>query len=83
MNDRQPAEGSRASSMRRMVLIATAVAVAVAIVPEFFHAYTGYFGFDGLPWFHAWSAAGTAIALVIVARILGAILRRDEDHYDR
>ena len=43
--------------------------------------YKGHFGLDKLPLFGAWFALGAAVAIVFVARLIGALLKREDSYY--
>lgn len=56
-------------------------ALAVLAVLGLIFPYKGHFGLDELPLFGAWFAAGVAVALLVVAKIVGAVLKRGGRYY--
>ena len=94
MSDRNPSPGNEPGTetgsgqnnrrlLLRAAIVATLVAIVVAVLPEYMFPHAGYFGFDATFGFYAATAALSAVALVVVARIVGAVLRRSEDYYER
>jgi Na+/proline symporter len=59
-----------------------AVVLALTVVAQVFISVKGYFGADG--WFAFGAVFGflSCLAMVLFAKGLGFILKRDEDYYD-
>jgi hypothetical protein len=55
--------------------------LALTVVAQFFVYIKGYFGADG--WFGFAASFGflSCLAMVLVAKALGFVLKRDEDYY--
>jgi len=71
----------RAGSIRKL-WIGFAVLLAATVLAQALLPVKGYFGVDS--WFGFAAVFGflSCVALVIVARILGTLLKRDERYYD-
>jgi sterol desaturase/sphingolipid hydroxylase (fatty acid hydroxylase superfamily) len=71
----------RPATIRRLWQVA-AVILAATVLVQAFLPVKGYFGPDG--WFGFAAAFGFAscVAMVVVAKLLGAVLKRDEAYYD-
>lgn len=63
--------------------IALIVILAVTVLADFFVEHHGKFGVDGTIGFYAWYGFLSCVCLVVLARALGAILKRPADYYDR
>ena len=57
------------------------IVLALTVAAQFFVYVKGYFGVDG--WFGFGAAFGFAscLAMVLVAKVLGFVLKRGEDYY--
>ena len=66
----------------RKLWIGFAVILALTVAAQLAIKVKGYFGIDA--WFGFASVFGflSCVAMVIVAKALGGILKRDEDYYD-
>jgi sterol desaturase/sphingolipid hydroxylase (fatty acid hydroxylase superfamily) len=66
----------------RLLWIGFSVVLAITVLLQFFIKVKGYFGIDG--WFGFGAAFGFAccVAMVLVAKVLGFVLKRSEDYYD-
>jgi hypothetical protein len=83
VTDRPPDEPDwleRPRTIRRLWL-AFAVALAITLGLGAFVPLHGRFGIDGVFGFNAWYGFLTCVALVLVARLLGALLKRPDRYY--
>jgi sterol desaturase/sphingolipid hydroxylase (fatty acid hydroxylase superfamily) len=66
----------------RLLWIGLSVVLAITVLLQFFIKVKGYFGVDG--WFGFGAVFGFAccVAMVLVAKVLGVVLKRSEDYYD-
>ena len=66
----------------RLLWIGFSIVLAITVLLQFSIKVKGYFGFDG--WFGFGAAFGFAccVAMVLVAKVLGFVLKRSEDYYD-
>ncbi len=71
----------RPSSIRLMWIIFIVI-LALTVGAQFFVKIKGYFGIDA--WFGFGAAYGflACLAMVIVAKLLGFVLKRSEQYYD-
>lgn len=62
---------------------AFSIVLALTVCAQFFIYVKGYFGVDG--WFGFGAIFGflACLAMVIFAKVLGFVLKRDEDYYDK
>ena len=72
---------ARPESIRR-VWIVFAVVLALTVIAQAVIKVKGYFGVDA--WFGFAAAFGflSCVAMVLVAKILGFVLKRDDHYYD-
>lgn len=59
------------------------VLAAASLAADFFIDHHGKFGVDGTIGFYAWYGALSALVVAAGAWILGTVLGRPDDHYDR
>ncbi|MEP6389203.1 MAG: hypothetical protein ABJ056_04680 [Halioglobus sp.] len=66
----------------RLLWIGFSVVLSITVLLQLLIKVKGYFGVDG--WFGFGAVFGFAccVAMVLVAKILGAVLKRPEDYYD-
>jgi len=66
----------------RWLWIGFSVVLGLTVLAQLVIKVKGYFGMDG--WFGFGAAFGflVCLAMVLVARILGRFLKRDENYYD-
>ncbi len=71
----------RPSSIRRL-WIGFSTILALTVLAQLAISIKGYFGVDG--WFGFGAAFGflSCVAMVLVAKVLGVLLKRGEDYYD-
>jgi Na+/proline symporter len=70
----------RPSSIRLLWQVFAAV-LAVTVLAQLFISVKGYFGVDGWFGFGALFGFLSCVAMVLVAKALGVVLKRDEDYY--
>ena len=58
------------------------VVLALTVAAQLFFYVKGYFGIDGWPGFAAVFGFLSCLAMVLVAKGLGFVLKRPEDYYD-
>ena len=59
------------------------VVLALTVLADLAIEHHPYFGVDGTIGFGAWFGFASCVALVLVAKALGAVLKRPDSHYDR
>lgn len=57
--------------------------LAATVVAEFFVQPHGYFGLDGTFGFNAWYGFATCVAMIVIAKALGVLLKRPDTYYDK
>jgi hypothetical protein len=62
--------------------IAFAIALAAVVLADRFVEHHPYFGLDGTFGFGAWFGFVSCVALILIARGLGALLKRPDNYYD-
>ncbi|MFH1914827.1 MAG: hypothetical protein ABIK45_11190 [Pseudomonadota bacterium] len=67
---------------RRMLWTLLWAACGLTLVAQFFASPEPHFGFDNFLGFNALFGFACVVALVLVGRGLGFILKRDTDYYD-
>ena len=72
---------TRPATIRKLWIALYAV-LAITVLAQLGIKVKGYFGVDG--WFGFGAAFGflCCVAMVLVAKVLGAVLKRPEDYYD-
>ena len=72
---------ARPATIRLLWRVFAAV-LALTVIAQIFISVKGYFGVDG--WFGFGAAYGflACLAMVLVAKALGYVLKRSEDYYD-
>lgn len=66
-------------------IILLVMLVAVELMAPMFgveHLHHAHFGIDGTPGFFAWYGFVTCVAMVLVSKVLGYVLKKKEDYYD-
>jgi hypothetical protein len=66
----------------RGLWIAGLVALALAVVAGALIEKHPKFGIDGIFGFYAWYGFASGVALVVIAKVAGVLIRRREDYYD-
>jgi hypothetical protein len=59
------------------------VVLAVSVLADLAIEHHPYFGIDGTIGFGAWFGFASCVVLVVVAKALGAVLKRPDSYYDR
>ena len=59
------------------------VVLAVSVLADLAIEHHPYFGIDGTIGFGAWFGFASCVVLVLVAKTLGAALKRPDSYYDR
>ena len=59
------------------------VVLALTVLADLVIEHHPYFGVDGTIGFGAWFGFASCVALVLVAKVLGAVLKRPDSYYDR
>ncbi|QGX38323.1 hypothetical protein [Permianibacter aggregans] len=70
----------RPSTIRRIWWLFAGV-LALTVIAQFWVPVKGYFGVDSLFAFAALYGFLSCVAMVFVAKLLGMLLKRDEDYY--
>jgi hypothetical protein len=66
----------------RALWIAFAAILATTVAAEFvWHAH-GFFVVDGIFAFNAWYGFAACVALIVLAKLLGMLIKRPDDYYD-
>lgn len=78
--EREPHLLVRRGTIRRLKM-ASAAALALVVLAELVVERHPYFEVDRLFGFYAWFGLGACVAMVLVARLIGRILKRRDDYY--
>ncbi len=62
--------------------VAFAAALIGAVAAQAFVSIKGHFGIDGSFGFNAWYGFATCVVMVLVAKVLGFLLKRPDTYYD-
>ncbi len=73
---------ARESSIR-LLWRAFIVVLALTVLAEFFVEQTPHFAVEALPGFGAWYGFLACAAMILFAKMLGAIFKRRDDYYER
>lgn len=71
---------SRPITIRRLWIVFAAILV-LTVGAEFLIHIKGYFGYDDWPAFGAVFGFGACVAMVLLAKGLGLLLKRQDDYY--
>lgn len=71
----------RKSSIRKL-WIGSWVVLALSVIAEFFIKLHPHFKLEEIFAFHAWFGFLASVGMVIVARLLGFLIKRKDDYYD-
>jgi hypothetical protein len=66
----------------RMLWIAFAAILAATVAVELLIHPHGSFGVDGTFAFNAWYGFAACVALILLAKLLGFLIKRPDDYYD-
>ena len=70
----------RTATIRNIWIVAIGV-LLLTLLAEFFIPTKGYFGIDDWPGFGAFFGFACCLLMVLFAKALGALLKRDADYY--
>jgi len=59
------------------------VVLALCVAAGFFVHQHAYFGLDGTFGFYAWYGLFTCIFMIVVAKVIGILIKRPDNYYDR
>lgn len=65
-----------------LLWIVFAVVLAITVGAETIADRHGYFALDGMLGFNAWYGFGACVIMILLAKLLGAVLKRRDDYYD-
>jgi len=65
----------------RVLWIAFGAALALVVLADFFVTHDPHFGIDGSFAFAAWAGLVACVALIFLAKAIGAFLKRPDDYY--
>jgi len=66
----------------RLLWIIFAVVLAATVLMDLVIEHHPYFGLDGTFGFGAWFGFVSCVAMVVFAKVLGAVLKRSDSYYD-
>lgn len=67
----------------RLIWIVSLTVLALTVLADLFISHHPHFGIDGTIGFAAWFGFVACVVLIVVAKSLGAILKRSDTYYDR
>ena len=73
---------TRQSTIRRLWIV-FAIVLAATVLADLAIHHHAYFGLDGTFGFGAWFGFASCVALIVVAKALGWLLKRPDSYYDR
>jgi hypothetical protein len=68
--------------MMKKIWITFAIILPVTLIAEYWMHPHPHFTIDGTPVFHAWYGFVACIAIVLVSKLLGFVLKRPMDYYE-
>ncbi len=71
----------RPRTIRRLWVWFGTVLAGLVLADAFVHGHPS-FGLDGTFGFYAWYGLATCMAMVIIAKVLGTLLKRPDTYYD-
>jgi hypothetical protein len=83
MNERQPDHWLVRPATIRWIWRVSIAVLALTVLLQLVIKVKGYFGVDGWLGFGAAFGFLSCLAMVLVAKVLGFVLKRDEDYYER
>jgi len=83
MNERQPDHWLVRPATIRWIWRVSIAVLALAVLLQLVIKVKGYFGVDGWLGFGAAFGFLSCLVMVLVAKVLGFVLKRDEDYYER
>lgn len=72
----------RPETIRKLWIGGIALLAVVALLDIVIHKHA-YFGVDGTFGFYSWYGFLTCVAMIVFAKVLGVILKRGDDYYER
>ena len=72
---------TRPGTIRRLWIAFIAV-LAATVSAELFIEHEAHFGFDATLGFHAWYGFASCAVMIVVAKLLGFLLKRRDDYYE-
>ena len=72
---------TRRSTIRKL-WVAFIVVLAATVAAELFVSHEAHFGIDATFAFHAWYGFAACAVLILVAKLLGLVLKRPDTYYD-
>lgn len=66
----------------RLLWIAFAIVLLVTVLMDLVIEHHPYFGLDGTLGFGAWFGFVSCVVMIVVAKALGAFLKRSDTYYD-
>jgi hypothetical protein len=82
MNGRQPHWLVRPATIR-LLWLAFAAILGLSVLAGFFVRQHDHFGIESSFGFYAWYGFVTCVAMVVLAKLLGVLLKRPDDYYRR
>ena len=73
---------TRPATVRKLWVIFIVV-LAATVAAELFVAHEAHFGIDGTFSFHAWYGFAACAALIVIAKLLGLVLKRPDTYYEK
>lgn len=67
----------------RLLWLAFAIILGLSVSAGFFVQQHAHFGIEGSFGFYAWYGFISCVAMVVLAKLLGILLKRPEDYYQR
>jgi hypothetical protein len=67
----------------RMLWVLFILVLALVVLASLYMDVHAWFRLDGTFAFNAWYGFATCIGMIVVAKLLGRLLHRKEDYYDR
>jgi hypothetical protein len=72
----------RPATIRKLWILLFVILTASVLLQLVFPVH-GHFGIDETFAFGAWFGLGACVAMIIFAKLLGMLLKRPDDYYDR
>jgi hypothetical protein len=73
---------ARAGTIRRLWIVFFAI-LAATVAADFFVEHQPHFWVDGTFGFGAWFGFVSCVALIVIAKLVGLVLKRPDTYYDR
>ena len=72
----------RPETIRKLWIWGSVLLAALVVLGLFIEGHP-HFALEKIPGFNAWYGFGTCVAMVVGAKILGFVLKREDTYYDR